>query len=249
MAGRTFAIGDIHGEVDQLRVLLAKLPPLDAGDTMVFLGDYIDRGPASAETVAVVRQVAAERGCKVAALRGNHEDAWLRVIDRGWPEFLLPAPNGCLATLRSYVGGPPVGDDEMPSADEFRVMLDGSFFPADVVAWMRALPIFYEDEHAIYVHAGVPQRDGRWLHPSEVDEPAVLMWTRAEAMFREYRGKTLVIGHTATAFLPPELSMYTPADPTDLWAGEAIIAVDTGCGNGGFLTAVELPARLVYESR
>jgi serine/threonine protein phosphatase 1 len=249
MAGRTFAIGDIHGDLEQLRALLAKLPPLGADDTLVFVGDYLDRGPASAEIVQTVRGLAADAGCKVVALRGNHEDAWLRVIDRGWPEFLLPAPNGCLATLRSYTGGEPVLEGEMPSAEEFGLMLDGRFFPEDVVAWMRALPVWYEDEHAIYVHAGVPELDGRWLHPSEVEDPAVLMWTRAEAMFREYRGKTLVIGHTATAYLPPELSHYTPADPADLWAGEAIVAIDTGCGNGGFLTAVELPARLVYESR
>lgn len=249
MAGRTFAIGDIHGDLEQLRALLAKLPPLDGDDTVVFVGDYLDRGPASAEVVQTVRGLADDRGCKVVCLRGNHEDAWLRVIDRGWPEFLLPAPNGCLATLRSYTGGALVADGEMPGTTEFGLMLDGRFLPQDVVAWMRALPVWYEDEHAIYVHAGVPEVDGRWLHPSEVEDPAVLMWTRAEAMFRNYRGKTLVIGHTATSYLPPELSQYTPADPADLWAGEAIVALDTGCGNGGFLTAVELPARLVYESR
>jgi serine/threonine protein phosphatase 1 len=49
--------------------------------------------------------------------------------------------------------------------------------------------------------------------------------------------------------LPPELSGYTPEDPTDLWAGENCVGIDTGCGNGGFLTALELPAMNVYESR
>lgn len=249
MAGRTFAIGDIHGELDHLRALMATLPPLRADDTLVFLGDYLDRGPSSAEVVRVVRDMAAAGGPTVVALRGNHEDAWLRVIDHGWPEFVLPADNGCLATLRSYSGGPPPTPSTIPAAGELASMFAGDFFSADVVAWMRELPYWYEDEHAIYVHAGVPQRDGRWLHPSEVDEAAALLWTRAEAMFREYRGKTLVIGHTVTELLPPELSTHTPADPTDLWAGEAIIATDTGCGRGGFLTAVELPARIVYESR
>ena len=67
--------------------------------------------------------------------------------------------------------------------------------------------------------------------------------------FREYRGKRVIFGHTRTEFLPQELSAYTPDDPTDLWAGEAVVGIDTGCGNGGFLTAVELPEMRVYESR
>ena len=47
MAHRTFAVGDIHGDLAALRAVLAKLPPLDAEDTLVFLGDYLDRGPES----------------------------------------------------------------------------------------------------------------------------------------------------------------------------------------------------------
>ena len=249
MAGRTFAIGDIHGELEQLRILLSRLPPLESEDTLVFLGDYVDRGPHSAEVIEAIRRLASGLPCEVVALRGNHEDAWLRVLDRGWPEFILPAGNGCLPTLRSYTGHPHRRGTIAPEPAEVTAMLAGSFFPDGVVEWMRQLPWWYEDDHAIYVHAGLPQRDGRWLHPLEVEERAVLLWTRSAAMFRDYRGKTLVVGHTATELLPPELSEYTPADPTDLWAGECIIAIDTRCGNGGFLTAVELPARIVYESR
>jgi serine/threonine protein phosphatase 1 len=67
--------------------------------------------------------------------------------------------------------------------------------------------------------------------------------------FANYRGKRVVFGHTRTEYLPPELSGYTPEDPTDLWAGECVVGIDTGCGNGGFLTALELPEGNVYESR
>src|SRR5258708_17991091 len=51
-------------------------------------------------------------------------------------------------------------------------------------------------------------------------------------LFRS-RGKLVVFGHTGTQYLPPELSGYTPEDPTDLWAGEACCGLDTGCGKGG----------------
>jgi serine/threonine protein phosphatase 1 len=248
VARRTFAIGDVHGDLEHLMKLLGRLPSLDADDTIVFLGDYLDRGPASAQVMAAVRALQRSGICNVVSLRGNHEDAWLRVIDQGWPEFVLPAQNGCAAAMRSFTGGVPEAD-QPATEDEWDALLSGAFFPPDVVEWMREMPWWYEDEHAIYVHAGVPRADGRWLHPADVDNRAVLLWTRSKEMFREYRGKMLVIGHTVTSFLPAELCDHTPCDPDDLWASESIVALDTGCGKGGFLTAIELPRRIVYESR
>jgi serine/threonine protein phosphatase 1 len=247
--GRTFAIGDIHGETAQLFKLLACLPGLDEKDTLVFLGDYIDRGPNSAQVVDYVRKLPEQTKAKVVALRGNHEDAWLRVIDRGWNEFVLPPRNGCLAAYRSFVGGRMPAEDELPEPKERKSFLSGSFFPKDVVAWMKALPYWFEDEHAIYVHAGLPRGPGGFMHPKDVPAPIALLWLRDEDFFRNYRGKRVVFGHTRTEFLPPELSGYTPEDPSDLWAGECVYGIDTGCGNGGFLTALELPAMNVYESR
>ena len=247
MSGRTFAIGDIHGDVDALFRMLASFPALEADDTVVFVGDYLDRGTKSKEVVEYVRRMGGEVPARVIALRGNHEDAWLRVVDRGWPEFTLPPTNGCLATMRSFTGTAsktePVSNEELPT------LLDGSFFPKDVVAWMRSLPFYYEDQHAIYVHAGLPRADGVFQHPSEVKQQTSLLWCRDENFFRLYRGKLVVFGHTGTQYLPPELSGYTPEDPTDLWAGENCCGLDTGCGKGGFLTALELPAKSVYESR
>ena len=110
---------------------------------------------------------------------------------------------------------------------------------------------FYKktEVNAIYVHAGVPWNGERWLHPREVEPATPLLWLRTRAFFTDYRGKTMVVGHTTTGMLPPELSNFTPEDPTDLWAGPCVYALDTGAGKGGFLTALELPALHVYESR
>jgi serine/threonine protein phosphatase 1 len=77
----------------------------------------------------------------------------------------------------------------------------------------------------------------------------VLVWSRDERFFREYAGKPVICGHTPTETLPPQLSTYTPEDPKDTWVHKSVVAIDTGCGKGGFLTAVELPAGRVYESR
>ncbi len=250
MAARTFAIGDIHGDTAQLFKLMSCFPKLTAEDTLVFVGDYVDRGPNSKGAVEFVRALPSETPAKVVALRGNHEDAWLRVVDSRWDAFVMPPGNGCLAALRSYAGGDHPADDETPRADELEALRAGSFFPDDVIEWFRTLPYWYEDDHALYVHAGLPRNPtGGFYHPSELESPLVLLWVRDMDFFQNYRGKKVVFGHTRTEFLPAELDGCTPEDPKDIWAGADTIAIDTGCGNGGFLTAIELPAMNVYESR
>jgi serine/threonine protein phosphatase 1 len=247
---RTFAIGDIHGDLDSLDVLLGRLPRLGEGDTLVFVGDYLDRGPKSRQVIERLRGLPAETSARIVVLRGNHEDAWLRVIDRGgWLEFILPRENGCLETKRSFCGEPVPAQGEPAKAEDVEDLYQGTFFPADVVEWMRSLPHFYEDEHAIYVHAGLTKGPTGFTHPADVDNPAIVLWCRDHHFFTEYVGKLVVFGHTSTDWLPQELSTYTPADPTDVWVSSCAIGLDTGCGKGGFLTAIELPARNVYESR
>jgi serine/threonine protein phosphatase 1 len=249
VAGRTFAIGDIHGDLTSLQTLIERLPAFTAEDTVVFLGDYMDRGPESAAVIDHVRALEKRGPAKVVALRGNHEDAWIQIIDKGWPEFVFPRQNGCLECYRSFVGGVQPDTFELPGPEELDAMLDGSFIPEDVAAWLRTLPYFYEDEHAIYVHAGIRRTDGVFPHPSNVTPARALLWLRDRDFFENYRGKLVVFGHTTTRTLPNELSTHTPEDPSDLWAGPACVGLDTACGKGGFLTAFELPARTVYESR
>ena len=244
---RTFGIGDIHGDLAALEALLARLPDLTPEDTLVFLGDYLDRGPDSRGVVERVRHLHTQVPAKVVALRGNHEDAWIKVIDEGWPGFVLPRGNGCHACLRSYLDLP-----EHAELDDalFEKLSDGSFFPAEVVTWLRSLPYWYEDAHAIYVHAGLRRVDGRWLHPSEVQDTAVLLWSRSDDFFLEYDGKVTIVGHTGTNTLPEGRSLYTAGDDADLyWAGASAYCIDTGSGKKGFLTGYQLPEHLVYESR
>ena len=232
-----------------MATLFQRLPALTADDTIVFLGDYIDRGPNSAGVVAWVRDFTQRTPAKVISLRGNHEDAWLQVIEKGWPEFIFPRSNGCLECYRSFKGLPVPDEDETPTNEELLGMIEGTFIPADVIEWFRSLPYFYEDDHAIYVHAGIKREGDGFPHPSQTEPKKALLWLRDRDFFENYRGKLVVFGHTTTRTLPNELSTYTPEDPTDLWAGPACVGLDTACGKGGFLTAFELPAQRVYESR
>jgi serine/threonine protein phosphatase 1 len=181
-------------------------------------------------------------------LRGNHEDGWLRVASGGWPEFVIPLANGCLATLRSF-RQQDHRELDLPTREEILAMQSAEFIPDEIVDWMNELPFWYEDEHAIYVHAGLIEKDGKWVHPSDMENPSQMLWVRTMRFFQGYRGKRVVCGHTATENLPPELSSFTPEDPLDMWVGENVIVIDTGCGKGGFLTILELPALRTYESR
>lgn len=249
MANRTFAFGDIHGETEHLDRVLRQLPVLDPGNTLVFLGDYLDLGPHSKLVIDRLMSMQQEVAARVVCLRGNHEDAWLRVRREGWDEFVFPPDHGCFATFRSHTGGPKPLYNEIPTHAEMKLMASGEFFPAAVIDWMDALPFWHEDEHGIYVHAGLPVATSGFSHPSEVVTPAVLAWRRTDDFTRNYRGKRVLFGHTPVGLLPVELSTHTPDDPTDIWESEHVIGLDTGCGRGGFLTAIELPSMKVYESR
>ncbi len=248
MASRTFVIGDIHGDIAHLWRLLGTFPELTSNDTLVFVGDYVDRGPCSAQVVEYLRTLPERTPAKVVTLRGNHEDAWLRVASEGWDEFVLPPLNGCLAACRSFTGGAVPEPEDLPDPNERTMIQTASFFPNEVLRWMDELPYWYEDDHGLYVHSGLPQDGSRFLHPSEVKAPISLLWCRSETFFRDYRGKQVVFGHTLTDYLWQELDGGDPLERSRIWVGTNAVGIDTGCGHGGFLSAVEFPSTNVYES-
>jgi serine/threonine protein phosphatase 1 len=236
--GRTFVIGDIHGERALLDTLLAQLPFIAPDDTMVFLGDYLDRGPDSRGVIETLRRLPEKTVGKIVFLRGNHEDALLRIVDGGDPGFLMPPGNGVPATFRSFTDTPP-GD--LSRYDFVRFMDLKSWMPPAVVRWMRDLPLWYRDSHATYVHAGLEGEGAVWNTP-EMSSPKSLLWQREKDFFLEYAGPPLVFGHTHVNDLPP-------ADETRLmpWTRGPLIGIDTGAGKGGPLTCLELPSRTVRQ--
>jgi len=100
MTDRVAFVGDIHGNLDALLGISATLDSERIG-ARVFLGDYINRGPASREVVEVLMSMAADPD--VVVLRGNHEDVLLSALESGDVASLLRV--GGALTIRSYVGG------------------------------------------------------------------------------------------------------------------------------------------------
>ncbi len=249
---RTFVIGDIHGESEALDRLMMRLPELHHDDTLVFIGDYLDRGPDAKGVVERVRLIQRYSPAKVVALRGNHEDKWIQCFTEADLGFLLPVGNGCGATYRSYSGGAKLEPGQAVVGEEFVQMLDiKRWLPKDDWEWMRSLELWYEDEHAIYVHAGLQTAgDGGWKHPRD-SNPTPLMWAREPGFFKRYKGKRVVFGHTPVCDLPdlaPDEPTQGFAERREVWVRGDLVGIDTGSGKGGVLTAVELPACRVYDS-
>jgi serine/threonine protein phosphatase 1 len=249
MAGRTIVVGDIHGDLGALDHLLARLPDLDARDTMVFLGDYVDRGNESRGVIERVQQLEADGPMKVVPLLGNHEAKWIECYDQPDPGFLLPRVNGCANTFRSFVEEAPLGEeDELAPLEIERLMQVASWMPRETIEWMRALPLWYEDQHAIYVHAGVDGRRSKWKHP-RASSATSLLWMRRLEFYTSYQGKLLIFGHTSTDELPTENQATDRFGTLEVWRRGDLIGIDTACGKGGHLSAVELPSGRIYESR
>jgi serine/threonine protein phosphatase 1 len=172
---KIFAVGDIHGSFDRLQELLQKIPVDFASDTLVFIGDYIDRGPGSVEVVDYLLDLK-KKVPGVIFLKGNHEDMLEKYLD-GTDRFTYLL-NGGQATLDSYLS---------------KTDRSGSFpIPTDHMAFFKSLRLYYETEAYIFVHAGL-----RPKVPLASQEAEDLLWIRDKFIYSKYNfGKPVVFGHT-----------------------------------------------------
>lgn len=169
-SARLLAIGDIHGCRSQLLDLLDQVGPTPA-DRLVFLGDYIDRGPDSAEVITDLLNLRQLLPSTV-FLRGNHEQMLLDVLAGGDPAVFMH--NGGGRTIASY-----------------RAWGEWSP-PAEHLDFFAGLPALHETAGFIFAHAGL--RPGR---PAAAQLPDDLLWIRGEFLDSDYDwGKPVVFGHT-----------------------------------------------------
>ena len=177
------AIGDVHGCALTMDSLLDKLNP-GSDDHLVFIGDYIDRGPDSKGVIDRLIKLKDEVKCTF--LRGNHEELLLGYLDMD--EYDLWAINGGISTLASY------GD-----------ATDKSDIPDDHIAFVRETELYFETEHFFFVHAGL--RPGLTIAENLASgNEQVLLWERGHLKAEKLAwGKTVVCGHT-----PVPYAMNTP---------------------------------------
>lgn len=215
------AIGDIHGCRQPLEALVAQLP---RDRLLVFLGDYVDRGPESAQVLQYLDRLGHERPCVF--LMGNHEAMMAEAIAHT-SAISMWLMNGGNATLASYDEDPyhwshkPPDRRALPGFERFHA----------------ALRLYHEDDVAIYVHAGLDVREPRLAAQS----PEVLLWIR-ERFFRsaaEWHGKPIVFGHT------PTQTMGVPRG--QVFRAHRIVGIDTGCVYGGALTALDMETGTLWQ--
>jgi serine/threonine protein phosphatase 1 len=174
---RCFAVGDIHGCLDKLERLMEEIGPDPRKDTLIFLGDYIDRGPDSRGVVEFILDIR-ETHPRVACLMGNHEEMFLDFI-RDQSNRALYFLNGGRATLKSYGldAEGPVREKDIPETH---------------LRFFRTLLLHYEWADFIFVHAGL--RPGV---PLEKQDREDLIWIRNTFIFGPWEGeKKVVFGHT-----------------------------------------------------
>jgi len=217
------AVGDIHGCLETLRRLIERLPEQEE---LIFLGDYIDRGPESAGVVQYLSVLAKRRPCRF--LMGNHERLMMTAIvePETTPQWLI---NGGAATLVSYGTTP----REWARAAERRAFLGGHH------EFYKNLEFYREDDDTIYVHAGIDVR----VTEMRLQDPETLLWIREKFFSRakEWSGKQVVFGHT------PTLSMGLSGKT--IFHRERFFGIDTGCVYGGYLTAWHSRTHELWQER
>ncbi|MCL2457813.1 MAG: serine/threonine protein phosphatase [Desulfobulbus sp.] len=227
---KIFAIGDIHGCHRQLIALIARLPLDRAKDTLVFLGDYINRGPDSRKVLDTL--IGLQRSCcRAIFLKGNHEQALLEYnpdSDSGGLNLLRTM--GIEATAESY-GAP------------LRRLIDLTCMPPEHQQFLFDLRLNFSCDGFFFTHADfdpappatTTAETPRDRMQRQQAEAQLLVSRRLgrEAALQPSPPWTVVFGHLPHA---------TPLVKPDR------IGIDTGAVYGNLLTAVQLPERIFYHA-
>lgn len=173
---RIFAIGDIHGCFDKLVSLMDMIDIDLKRDTLVFIGDYIDRGPRSKEVVDYLIDLG-RREPSVVFLKGNHELMLQHYLDgTDSATFLF---NGGQATLDSYLRG-------CQKTQDYPI-------PAAHLEFLESGRLYYETDKYIFVHAGLSENISL-----EKQNEWDMLWLRDEFIYSDFDfGKRVIFGHTA----------------------------------------------------
>ncbi|MEM7214236.1 MAG: metallophosphoesterase family protein [Pseudomonadota bacterium] len=219
---RVYAIGDVHGCVDQLRQLIGQIDddlslyPANQYK-LVFLGDYVDRGPDNRAVIDYLIELEkSERDCVF--LLGNHDErisVFLENPDLVWDDVLRW---GGAQTLADYGIVIRPGELHRELSERFAHSM-----PASHKRFLGGLKRFHIEGDYFFCHAGV--RPGVRLSDQSAHD---LIWIRSDFLLHEHPFEKVIIhGHT-------------PMEAPEIRANR--INVDTRCYDTGTLTAVVLEA-------
>ena len=195
----TVAIGDIHGNLSALEDLLARvMPTMGRNDTLVFLGDYIDRGPDTQDCLDRIVRLREEADCTVVTLLGNHEDWMLRTLrDPTSHSWILGME--AFETIASY--SPDAADTiahELKRAGRrlitervpirYEVFFD--LVPREHLEFLKGLSLYHRTPDVFCVHGGILDDGAQSLW-----DPESMLWG-PQCFPDGYRGQQAVAyGH------------------------------------------------------
>lgn len=220
MKGRYYIIGDIHGHLLKIKNLISQIEgQIEAEDTIIFLGDYIDRGPASFEVIEFLIELSGRYN--TVFLMGNHENMFIRFVTKGdnYNNYIY---NGGGYTIKSYIFN--LSEFNIPDAHKH-------FF--------NNLKMYYETDDFIAVHAGL--RPG--VSSLDQQKKYDMIWIREEFYLDPGRWeKTIIFGHTPTPYLHNSDSVYFDN-------ARNIIGIDTcAMMEGSPLTCIRWPDKKIFQS-
>lgn len=219
---RLYVIGDIHGRLDLLRQLMARINQerMETPSQLIFLGDYIDRGLHSRQVLDELLAIAAQEQVKPIFLLGNHEQVMRDILRHddaalmhNWMRF------GGVETLLSYGIRPPAHASAEAAAETITEIK--SRLPARHVAFLEQLASSYTVGDYFFCHAGIrPEK------PLREQKEADLAWIRHD--FLQHKGpheKVIVHGHTISKepeMLPHRINIDTGAYATSVLTALAL---------------------------
>ena len=214
----SYVVGDIHGCSEELASLLEALP-LEPLDQLIFLGDYVDRGPDSKGVVSYLIDWQRKGEQEVVFLKGNHEDMFLSYLGLAGKYGEMFLFNGGGATLASY------GISPRNNAPEEAL----SRIPRSHLDFLLGLKTYYLVEPFLCVHAGI--------HPSkplERQSEEELLWIRDEFILNPHLlPYTVLFGHTPQR----EVLFHLPYK----------IGLDTGLVYGNELSCLEVHEKVLFQ--
>jgi len=226
---RTFVIGDIHGYIHTLKKLLKMIGYIPLKDKIIFIGDYISRGPESFLVVKEIMRMVEEE--EAIALMGNHEYSLIEFLKSQNPSFDLFFLHtmGGIEAVESFLEGVDsnVFNDIQLVKQTIKVKCKNE------IDFLEMLPYYFEDNKYIYVHAGV--RSGQW---KETTNQYDFVWM-GEEFFNNPTGvnKVVIFGHTPTSRISGS------KENNHIWFSELgdKIGIDGGCSfPNGQLNALEI---------
>lgn len=228
---QAFVIGDIHGMRGRLKELLSYWLP--DREQLIFLGDYIDRGPDSYEVIRQLNLLQKKYGA--ICLRGNHEQILLDFMNEPDKYYENYLENGGLTTMVSFLALDSVEVEKLSPAEiSERIQSTAPWLEA----WIEGLDYYYEFGDFIIVHAGVDLTLPDWRKTSSED----FMWIRkAFHQTPNNTGKSIIFGHTPWQLLTAEYGSY------NFLYSENKIPIDGGAVYGGPLVGLRIKKDQVIE--